>query len=283
MTFAAARAVVTEGLAARAYPAAVVETGRVESVDWREAFGRLTYDADAAPATHDTIFDLASLTKVIATTSLAMRAVEAGRIDLGTPISALRSAWRDGDYARITMRHLLDHSSGLPARVRLWEGSHGRAEFEPRILQTPLESAPGARSVYSDLDFMLLGFILEDLGGATLDAQFATLAADFGQIGYRPASSLQDRIAPTELDPWRGRVLRGEVHDENAAALDGVAGHAGLFGTAGAVGAFARLVLKTFRVPTMLGAPAAMQLFARRTGVPDSSRALGWDTMLPTS
>jgi CubicO group peptidase (beta-lactamase class C family) len=284
MTFDAARAVITAGLASRAFPAAVVEVGKAGSVSWREAFGRLTYDADAPQATEHTIFDLASLTKVIATTSLAMRAVEAGHIEVSTPVSSLRPAWRGGDYARITIRHLLDHSSGLPARVRLWEQSHGRAAFEPRILATPLESAPGTRAVYSDLDFMLLGFILEDLGAGGLDAQFARLAAGFGgEIGFRPSSSLLARIAPTEHDSWRGRVLRGEVHDENAAALEGVAGHAGLFGTAASVGAFARLVLRTFAGQTVLGQPATMKLFARRTGVPESSRALGWDTMLPTS
>jgi CubicO group peptidase (beta-lactamase class C family) len=139
------------------------------------------------------------------------------------------------------------------------------------------------RSVYSDPGFMLLGFALEEAAKAPLDAQFRPLAAALGEIGYLPDPALLDRIAPTEEDPWRGRLLRGDVHDENAAALGGVAAHAGLFGTAQAVGAFARLVLRTFREATVLGTPDAMRIFATRSNVPESSRALGWDTMRPTS
>jgi CubicO group peptidase (beta-lactamase class C family) len=130
---------------------------------------------------------------------------------------------------------------------------------------------------------MLLGFALEEAGAAPLDAQFQPLAAALGEIGYRPDSALLDRIAPTEEDPWRGRLLRGEVHDENAAALGGVAAHAGLFGTAQSVGTFARLVLRTFREATILGTSDVMRIFATRSNVPEGSRALGWDTMLPTS
>jgi CubicO group peptidase (beta-lactamase class C family) len=274
-----------DGLARHAYPAAVVEVGNAAGVLWREAFGRLTYDRAAPVATDSTIFDLASLTKVIATTSLVMRAVEAGRLSLESRVADFQTGWRATDRAAVTIRHLLDHSSGLPPRVRLWErGSRGRADFERGIAETPLEFTPGSRAVYSDLDFILLGFILEDIGRAPLDVQFAALAAEVGaDLGYRPASAIVERIAPTEDDPWRGRVLRGEVHDENAAALDGVAGHAGLFGTAGAVGTWARVVLASFTQRTPLGSPALMHTFATRTGVPESSRALGWDTMLPTS
>jgi CubicO group peptidase (beta-lactamase class C family) len=126
--------------------------------------------------------------------------------------------------------------------------------------------------------------VLEQAGAASLEDQFKTF--DFGgdeSLLYRPGPDLTARIAPTERDPWRGRVLCGDVHDENAALLGGVAPHAGLFGTAGAVGAFARLVMRTFREDTLLGSRALMRQFATKTGVPGSSRALAWDTMLPTS
>jgi CubicO group peptidase (beta-lactamase class C family) len=138
--------------------------------------------------------------------------------------------------------------------------------------------------VYSDLGLMLLGLILERLGEAGLDAQFDPIARACGAtLGFCPPAPWRDRIAPTEFDPWRGRLLQGEVHDENAALLGGVAGHAGLFGSVGEVGAFARLALATFRTETRLGTPATMRAFATRSAVPGSSRALGWDTMLPTS
>ena len=282
--FAAARRIIAEGLNARAFPAAAVDVGRTDGSIWHEAFGRLSYDAAALPCQLDTIFDLASLTKVIATASIAMRQIDAGSISLDDNVSEHLRAWRGDDRDAVTIRQLLDHSSGLPAHARLWEQATGRAEYENVLTALPLERVPGTAAVYSDPGFMLLGFILEDAGGASLGAQFATLASGFGHaIGYLPAPALVERIAPTEHDPWRGRVLRGEVHDENAAALGGVAGHAGLFGTVEDVAAFARLVLHTFHTRTVLGDPALIRTFASRSRVPGSSRGLAWDTMLPTS
>lgn len=282
--FDAARAVIEHGLAERAFPAASVEVGGREGARWQQAFGRLSY-ADTAPPCHQqTIFDLASLTKVIATTSLAMRQVANGTLDLTTRVAEVLPGWDVDRRQAITIRHLLDHSSGLPAHIAAWTDTQGRVGYAARLAATPLEREPGAASVYSDLGFMLLGLVLEERGGTPLDAQLRAL---FGRaidpIQYRPLAHLYERIAPTEFDPWRGRVLCGEVHDENAAALGGVAGHAGLFGTAAAVGAFARIVLQTFDAPTALGNPALMRTFAARSGVPGSSRALGWDTALPTS
>jgi|SRR5579864_8075245 len=274
-------------------PAAVAEVGTRTERLWTCATGALTYDPDAVRTTPETIFDLASLTKVIATTSLVMRHLHAGALELDTPIRALLPSWQGADRAAVSVRHLLDHSSGLPAHLRLWEHARGRDAFERAIALTPLEAPPGTRSVYSDLGFMLLGFLIADIGGRRLDEQWAdwrrvALPRDailaFGAVGrlapVRP--EFPGLVAPTELDPWRGRVLSGEVHDENAAALGGVAAHAGLFGTARAVGAFARLVLQTFQSATPLGSPDAMRLFARPSR-PSDSRALGWDTMRPTS
>jgi CubicO group peptidase (beta-lactamase class C family) len=281
--FAEAREIIQSGIEARAFPAATVEVGRRAGPIWQEAFGRLTYDADETASEVDTIFDLASLTKVISTASIAMRLIGDGRLALDAPVGAFVPAFATGDRAAISIRHLLTHASGLPAHARWWDTVSGRAGFERAIAELPLERAPGTKSVYSDPGFMLLGFALETAGNATLDAQFQPLADAIGEIWFNPRADLIDRIAPTEQDPWRGRLLRGEVHDENAAALGGVAAHAGLFGTAPAVGAFARLVLRTFHEPTSLGTPELMRLFARRSDVPDTSRALGWDTMLPTS
>lgn len=282
--FSQARTLILSGISSRAFPAAAIEVGRTAGPLWQEAFGRLTYAEDAAACQVDTIFDLASLTKVIATTALVMRQVEAGRLSLSTRLAEMLPAWRGDARDEVTIRHLLDHSSGVPAHARLWEQTSGRAAFEAAIGRMPLERTPGTESVYSDLGFILLGFVLEDRAGGPLVDEFASIAGEIGgEIGYRPAEALRHRIAPTEDDPWRGRVLRGEVHDENAAALGGVAGHAGLFGTLTSVGAFARTVLATFTRETWLGSSALMRTFAARTNVPGSSRALGWDTMRPTS
>jgi CubicO group peptidase (beta-lactamase class C family) len=282
--FAAARSLITDGLAARAFPAAVVDVGRRGGSIWSEAFGRLSYESTAHSCGLETIFDLASLTKVIATSSIAMRLVGAGKLSLDAKVASHLASWRGADREGVTVRQFLDHSSGLPAHARLWEQAAGRTEYERMLTTLPLQREPGTSAVYSDAGFMLLGFLVADAGGAPLDAQFAPLAAELGDvIRYRPPHDLLERMAPTEHDPWRGRLLRGEVHDENAAALGGVAAHAGLFGTAGAVAAFARLVLQTFQEKTTLGDPSLMRVFAARSQVPGSSRALGWDTMLPTS
>jgi CubicO group peptidase (beta-lactamase class C family) len=292
-TFDEVRAILEDAVRLRAMPAAVAEVGTRMGRLWTYAAGALTYDPDAVRTTPETIFDLASLTKVIATTSLVMGHVHAGTLALDAPIRALLPSWREADRATVTVRQLLDHSSGLPAHARLWEHARGRDAFERAIALTPLEAPPGARSVYSDLGFMLLGFLISDIAGRPLDDQWAdwrrvALPRD-AILTYRAVGSpaagrpgFPGPVAPTELDPWRGRVLRGEVHDENAAALGGVAAHAGLFGAAGAVGAFARLVLQTFQSSTPLGTPDAMRLFARPSR-PEGSRALGWDTMRPTS
>jgi CubicO group peptidase (beta-lactamase class C family) len=284
LAFPDARRVIYTGLESRAFPAAAVDVGRAAGSIWRDAFGRLTYDSNAPECDLDTIFDLASLTKVIATASIAMQHIGAGRLAIDAPLADVLSSWRDRSTTRVTVRNLMEHSSGLPAHARLWEQAAGRAEYERVLTSLPLEREPGGAAVYSDPGFMLLGFALEDLGHAPLDRQFAPLAALVDEpLLFRPSADLRERIAPTENDPWRGRVLQGEVHDENAAALGGVAAHAGLFGTAGAVAAFARLVLNTFHAPTALGTPDLMRQFARRSNAPGSSRALAWDTMLPTS
>ena len=265
-TFATARAVIEHGLADHVFPAAVVNVGGRAGVRWQQAFGRLTY-ADAAPAgTTETMFDLASLTKVIATTSIAMSQVRAGRLDLQALVFDLLPAWKTDDRRGVTIRHLLDHSSGLPAHLRAWETASGRAEYLRLILETPLDRPPGSSAIYSDVGFILLGFLLEDRGGAPLDRQLSALVGRaLDPIQYRPQPNLYERTAPTEFDPWRGRVLCGEVHDENAAALGGVAAHAGLFGTADAAGRFARLVLETFDRETVLGTPDLLRTFAQRS------------------
>jgi CubicO group peptidase (beta-lactamase class C family) len=209
--------------------------------------------------------------------------VDGGRLRQNTSVAELLPGWRDAGHCHVHLRHLLDHSAGFPGHVRFYETAAGRPAFEHAIRALPLSGPPGAASEYSDVGFVLLGFVLETWAAAPLDQQFHAIAALLdGEVGYRPADAVRARVAPTEIDPWRGRLLQGEVHDENAAALGGVAGHAGLFGTGPAVGAFARLVLRTFRERTPLGAPALMHQFATATETP-GSRALGWDTMRPTS
>ncbi len=285
--FDEARAILRQAVADRAAPAALIEVGGAGGAVWREAFGALTYDADAPPATAETIFDLASLTKVLSTTTLAMAAVEQGRLSVDDPVARWIAEWDGADRVAVTVGDLLEHASGLTAYLPFFNDPHmrGRAEYQRAIATLPLEYEPRSQSVYSDLGFILLGFVLEDAGRAPLTGQFARVRDLVAPepLAFHPPADWRPRTAPTEIDPWRGSLVAGEVHDENGHALGGAAGHAGLFGTAAAVGRFARLVLETTRRDTALARRSTLDRFRRPSSVPGSSRALGWDTMRPTS
>jgi len=295
--------VIVDAIAERVFPAAAVDVGSSAGPIWTEAFGRLTFDAGAPAAAIDTPFDLASLTKPIATTSVAMDLVARGALGLDWRVADCFSEWRGADRAEVTVTDLLEHASGLPARL-VDAPPAGRREFEHDICSMPLEYTPRTLSIYSDLGFILLGFLAADRGGAPLADQFealwvrlppahAAVAGAFRRhddlLTFDVPAERRPFAAPTmplKDDPRRGRWLRGEVHDHYAAALGGAAGHAGLFGTAAAVGAFARVVLSALRGDASLPPPWTPGLaarMARKTSVPGSSRALGWDTMLPTS
>ena len=159
--FDAAAEIILEGVLQRAFPAASVEVGRLAGPVWRRAFGALTYDPYAPDTTDETIFDLASLTKVIATTTLAMRAVDAGDVNLDDRVRDWLPAWRGADREAVTLRDLLGHTSGLPAYLPFFRDHTGRAEFEPAICGLPLEYPPRSQATYSDLGFILLGFVIE--------------------------------------------------------------------------------------------------------------------------
>jgi CubicO group peptidase (beta-lactamase class C family) len=283
--FNAARRLLESRVADRVFPAAVIEVGTPTQVLWSEAFGRLTFDDDAQPARVDTIFDLASLTKVLATTPLVMQLVEQGVLGLEDRVTSHVEAWNAADRAEVTIRDLLAHASGLPAHRAYFETLQGKAAIERAICEEPLVYPPGTQAVYSDLGFMLLGFIVGS--GVDLPSRLATLLAQMNVVDplqFGVPAQWAHRVAPTSNDPWRGRLLVGEVEDGNAAALGGCAGHAGLFGTAGAVGACARHLLQVLDGRTGAFTQETLRAFtARQVGIAGSSRALGWDTMLPTS
>jgi serine-type D-Ala-D-Ala carboxypeptidase len=296
---AAAAGILKAAIANRVFPAAVAEVGDRERALWRDAAGTLTFDPDASAATPATIFDLASLTKPLATTSLALQLVAARAIDLTDPVANFFEEWRGADREPATIRDLLEHASGLAARL-VDQPPESRREFEHEICTMKLEYDPRQRSVYSDLGFILLGFLVADHGGSSLDSLFGALAAqaaglkpdgddaDADVLQFGVSGTRRDRTAPTmplDEDVRRGRLLAGDVHDNYAAAL-GVAGHSGLFGTAAAVGRFARTLLRGALGDRTLPAPFAPPLMTemiRKSRVPGSSRALGWDTALPTS
>jgi len=186
----------------------------------------------------------------------------------------------------VSVRDLLSHSSGLPAHRHYYKElrSSGPAAYAGAIAAEPLEYEPRTKSIYSDLGFMLLGFILGR--GTSIEERFEALKAEVApadDLQFHPPAVWLTRTAPTEIDWWRGRLLKGEVHDENTFALGGAAGHAGLFGTAASVGSVARHFLQVLNGRAGAVRADTLSIFtSRRTDVP-GSRALAWDTMLPTS
>ena len=280
-------AVMERALAAKAFPGGVVAVGRDGALVHLRAFGRLSYDADAPEVRTDTIYDLASLTKVIITATVAMILVDEGRLDLGRPVSAFLPRFRGAGKDKVTVENLLTHSSGLDWWEPLYKDTKGKQAYVEKVEAMELKYPPGTKSLYSDLGLILLGEILERVAGEPLDsfAQKRILEPlGMKDTRYRPGPDLLPRIAPTEKDPWRGRVVRGEAHDENAFAMGGVAPHAGLFGTAPDLARFAQMLLNGGVLEhKRIVSREVVEQFTRQAGIPDSSRALGWDTPHPDS
>ncbi|HUA99799.1 MAG TPA: serine hydrolase domain-containing protein [Terracidiphilus sp.] len=285
--------VLEEAIAARAFPGCgfgVLAEGEPVLLD---ALGRFTYEDDAPAVTPTTRFDMASLTKVVATTALAMLLVQRGQMELDTPLGEVLPGFVVGrDPAegarRVTLRHLLAHSSGLPGYVELFKHHATPAPLLRACLALKLEAEPGTRAEYSDPGFMLLGKAIEVLARERLDGLarreiFAPLGMT--ATGFRPAAHLRASIPPTEEDrAFRRRRIQGEVQDENAWAMGGVSGHAGLFSNAGDLLRYMAAILQvgtgdsgTEPGPTVFQA-ATVEMFAQRQGPAGSSRAIGWDT-----
>ena len=288
--FAAAHSVLEQAIRDRAFPGAaygVLLDGNLLAVD---AVGQFTYEGDSPEVTAETIFDLASVTKVLATTSVAMLLFDRGILDLDTPVGEILPGFVIGGNTgsgkeRVTMRMLLSHSSGLPAYARLFEQHTSASALLRACLQMPLEVAPGARADYSDIGFILLGKALEVLAGEHLAGFcqreiFAPL--EFTNSYFCPPASIRSKIPPTENDiAFRKRVIQGEVQDEHAFVLGGCGGHAGLFANVLDVLRFAACIVAEGRTAhgQQLFEPATVQHFATRQSEPSgTSRALGWDT-----
>ncbi len=279
--FAEADAVVQAGVG-KAYPGGVLAIGHGGRLVHLKAFGRLSYDTDAAEVRTDTLYDLASLTKVVVTTTLAMMLVDEGKLDLDARVGSFFPGWKGGAKDAVTLRQLLTHSGGLLWWAPLYKEIKGQPAYVERIVGMDLAYEPGTKSVYSDLGIILLGDVLQRLAGEPFEALARRRVLEplgMKDAGYRPAAERLPRVAPTENDPWRGRVVRGEVHDENAFALGGVAPHAGLFGTAPDLARLAQMLLDEGTLDgRRLVSRATVELFTKRAGVPGASRAIGWDT-----
>lgn len=273
--------VVQRGIDAGGYPGASVVVGRKGYSVWSKGFGNLDWTAKGLPVTADqSIYDLASLTKVIATTTAIMVLYDQGKIALDAPVSRYIPSFSGGLKDQVTIKHLLTHRAGLPAGKELWRTTSSPAAARASVLASPIQCVPGNCYEYSDLGADILGFVAEAASGEPLDQLLNEKV--FGPLGmndthFKPNALDAVRTAPTEIAPPRGYPLRGEVHDENAYALGGVAGHAGLFSTASDLSVFAQMLLNNGEYNgTRIVADTTVALFTHRAE--RGTRALGWDS-----
>lgn len=284
--------VLTEAITARAFPGCAFGVLADGGVVLQDALGRFTYDEDAPTVTPATIYDVASITKVMATTSTAMLLHQRGILDLECPLGELLPGFVVGrssaERARhVRLRHLLAHNSGLPGYVALYRTATTPAALLRACLQLPLEADPGTRAEYSDPGFILLGKALDVLTREYLAAWVRREVFDplgLSATSFCPAMSVRPQIPPTENDSsFRRRRIQGEVQDEHAWLLQGAAGHAGLFSNVPDVLRFAQAILDALRPESIPQEPplfqaATVECFAQRQPPDGSSRALGWDT-----
>jgi serine-type D-Ala-D-Ala carboxypeptidase len=298
--FRAAYRVLEEAVVNQAFPGCVfgvLAGGEVAGeIAITDGLGRFTYDPASPLVTAETVYDVASITKVVATTAATMLLVQRGEIDIETPLGELLPGFIagrvTGDAAhRVTLRHLLAHNSGLPGYVELFRNAATPAALFQACLELPLEAEPGTRAEYSDPGFILLGKALEVRMREPLDSWVRREVFDplgMGATGFCPTPALRKSIPPTEEDAWfRHRVIQGEVQDENAWVLGGVAGHAGLFSNIADLMRFAGAIFSTNAGANAgnvtdgarhLFEPDVLRQFTKRQPPEGSSRALGWDT-----
>ncbi len=270
--------IVKRGVNAGGYPGAAVVVGRKGAMVWQKGFGRISWGSKSPPVKPaETIYDLASLTKVVGTTTAIMLLYDEGRIELDKPVREYLPEFSGGDKDSVTIRELLEHRSGLPADRDIWKMAHNPIEARAVVLDVPLVCHPGDCYVYSDLGAIVLGLVVERVTGQGLDVYLHERV--FAPLGmthtfFRPADSLRKQIAPTSLNPEDGYMVRGVVHDENAWALGGVAGHAGLFSTASDLAIFSQMLLNGGVYDGVrIVSDSAVRLFTTRAA---GSRALGW-------
>ena len=277
------RAVLDRARADSAFPGAVAVIGNRDSVLVEYGVGSLDWAPSPRPD-ENTLWDMASLTKVVGMTTAMMQLTEAGKVDLDAPVQRYLPEFPGPNKERVTVRHLLTHSSGMPAWRPLYkETTTAQAQARALAVATALDTLPGVRMVYSDLGAIILGQIVERVSGERLDDYLAQPRVrpawhDVDAVSARPRTLLP-RIAPTEYDPWRQRQIRGEVHDENAYSLGGVSGHAGLFSTGHDVARLCRMYLNGGTLDGVRIVSA--ETIRRFTTVQDSAlsnRALGWET-----
>jgi CubicO group peptidase (beta-lactamase class C family) len=280
-SFSEIDAAVQDGIQRGIYPGAVVVIGRRDSVLYTRGYGHFTWSSSSpVPDPDSTLWDVASITKVVSTTSIAMRLVDRGKLDLDAPVRRYLPRFSGGHKNDVTVRMLLDHTSGLKSYVPFYLKAHGsRTRAVNLLYEQPLLRTPGDSAEYSDLNALLLGLIEEKVGGLPLD-QLAKREVfeplGLSQMMYRPPARVKRRIAPSGI--WRGQPVPGDVNDQNAVAMGGVAGHAGVFSSGMDLARYAQVWLRSGLGPNgQWVSPETIRRFLVK-GPRSGSRLLGWDT-----
>lgn len=276
---AAMEAIISEGIAAKQMPGCVVCIGRHGQIAWLKAYGNKQVEPDTVPMTTDTVFDMASITKPVATATSIMLLIERGKLSLTDKVSTLIPEFAVNEKQDITIRDLLIHQSGLLADNSIKDYENGPEEAMQKIYALPLLNPVGAKFVYSDVNFILLGDLVKRVSGKTVhefSRQEIFQPLGMQETGYLPSDEHQSRAAPTEQR--EGRWMRGEVHDPRAYKLNGVAGHAGLFSTANDLAVYATMMLNGGKFSeTRIFMPQTVDLMTRGNRVSSGVRGLGWD------
>ena len=278
--------VMKAAIADHATPGAAVAVARRGKLLVLKGYGRTDWASGAPRATDSSMYDMASLTKVVATTTAAMMLEEEGKLDIDRTVASYLPEYDVPDKRAITVRMLLTHASGIKSNFPLWKEAKGRDQYFAGMVTFPLVREPGSAVEYTDWNMVLMQFIIERITGQTLD-QFVQ-ARVFGPLGmrdtkYNPPEAEKRRIAPTETEDFRGGQVWGVVHDETAWALGGVSGNAGLFSSARDLAVFVQMLLNGGSYGgTQLIKPSTVARWTARQR-PDASRALGWDTPSPQS
>jgi CubicO group peptidase (beta-lactamase class C family) len=273
------QAVLDRALADSAFPGAIAVVGTRSRVIAQYAVGHLDWAPSPVPDEH-TLWDLASLSKVVGMTSGMMQLVSEHKVDLDAPVQRYFPNWTGPNKERVTIRHLLTHTSGLPAFKAYDEITHDPDSLAKLMFSTPLDTLPGVRMVYSDIGAYMAGRVLEKVSGETLDAYVHNHVfepAGMHETMYKPPASLLARIAPTEVDPRRGGLVRGKVHDERAYYLGGVSAHAGIFSSTHDLARFAQMYLNDGVIDGVRVLPSAqIRQFTAFVDSTFSNRGIGW-------
>ncbi len=279
-SFAPVARVVERGIREGVYPGAVLVVGRRDTILYSQGFGHVTWsDRTPRPSVRETRWDLASLTKVVATTSAVLVLVDQGRVSLDAPVARYLSRFKGGHRDRVTVRMLLDHTSGLPAYLPFYKLATTRTAAIERLYREPLRHLPGTVMEYSDLNGILLGLLVEKVAGSPLDR--FTSSVVFGPLGMQATAFAPDLPRGVSVAPSRANACCAparRVNDDNAVLFGGVAGHAGLFSTGADLARFAQIWLAKGALPDAVKpwvSPASLEQFLLR--LPGEQRALGWE------